>query len=85
MNGKIYVFGGSLSVPGPVTAEVLVFNPLMMSWSSAASMPTARGDAAAAVFGGKVYVVGGATDKAETGVLEIYDPGLDSWATGTAV
>ncbi len=73
-DGRIYAFGGQLiqvtnSPDGglvfayPATAVVEVYDPVSQSWSSAASMPTAR-SALAAVLGpdGAFYVMGGETD-----------------------
>lgn len=73
------------------------YDPANDSWKALAPMPTKRGSPVAAVVDGKIYVIGGATmhpgSKAEVihparphrsvGTVEIYDPGTDSWQTGS--
>jgi len=46
------------------------------SWTTIASMPTARSSLGAAVIDGKIYVIGG-----KDGVNEVYDPATNTWAT----
>jgi N-acetylneuraminic acid mutarotase len=52
------------------------------TWSSGASMLTARVSPAAAVIGNQLYVVGGFTDlDGAFSNVEAYDPATDSWST----
>ena len=55
------------------------------SWTSGAPMPTPRQGVATGVVGKKVYVVGGATNTAVTGVMEIYNAAKDNWTTGPSM
>lgn len=48
-------------------------------WVTKASMPTPRTEVAAAVLGGKIYVIGGFGGAG--GLVEVYDPGTDRWET----
>ena len=59
-----------------------VMSPAANSWTSGAPMPTARQGTATGVIKGKVYVVGGATGNAITGITEVYNPTSNSWTTG---
>jgi N-acetylneuraminic acid mutarotase len=53
------------------------------SWETKAEMPSARMNAAAAVVGGKIYVMGGEYDTVNRwlAVVEEYDAETDTWAT----
>ncbi len=64
LDGKIYVFGGFVGVPGgkawqPINSA-LMYDPDADSWKELAPMPTPRGSAVAVALGGKIYVIGGA-------------------------
>jgi len=72
---------------------VEIYDPATDSWSAAAPLPTARAKLSAAEVNGKIYVFGGATswnintslwaDALNT--VEIYDPSMNTWTTGTAM
>lgn len=98
VNGRIYWIGGR--VPSTPSAAHFndhqdsdrneMFDPATRRWSSRAPAPTARNSAAAAVIGGKIYVVGGrrfirssdgTTRMANFADLEVYDPERDAWET----
>ena len=49
------------------------------SWVSKASMRQARSSLGAAVVNGKIYAVGGKTDKGVVGINEEYNPESDTW------
>ena len=55
------------------------------SWSTRAPMPTARGQAAAGVIGGKIYVVGGGTNYAVVNTNEMYNPTTNKWSERAAM
>jgi len=97
--GKIYVFGGGTQKQAGSGAYVPAnnaweYDPAADSWKALAAMPTARLAAVAVAAGGKIYVMGGATNyKAREGqsldpnqphrVLdsnEVYDPASNTWA-----
>ena len=98
VDGRIYWIGGRV----PTRPEAAHFNdhqdssrnemfdPATGKWSTRAPAPTARNSAAAAVIGGRIYVVGGRRfvrrDDGKTRMvnfanLEVYDPKSDSWET----
>lgn len=77
-NGKIYAIGGR----GPTVwsgqlATVEEYDPATDTWTTRASMPTAReGLGVAAANNGKIYAIGGGTS-----AVEEYDPATDTWTT----
>jgi len=82
--GKLYAgfgFTGSADV-----ADLYAYDPDSGSWSKLASAADTReGSPAHGFLGGKLYVTGGwGGDGSPDPKLEIYDPGSDSWSTGTA-
>lgn len=98
VDGKIYWIGGRVPArPGAAhfgdhqdSTLNEMFDPATRTWSPRAPAPTARNSAAAAVIGGKIYVVGGRRFEGITnGVarqanftnLEVYDPTTDRWET----
>jgi N-acetylneuraminic acid mutarotase len=52
------------------------------SWRIGTPMPTAREGAFTGAIGGKIYVIGGASNSATLNVNEIYDTTTNSWTTG---
>jgi N-acetylneuraminic acid mutarotase len=98
LNGKIYLFGGFVKPEKGPSAWVPInnaweYDPANDSWKALAPLPTKRGAAAAAVVGGKIYVIGGASvhpGSKEAAVHparphrsvdanEAYDPATDTW------
>jgi N-acetylneuraminic acid mutarotase len=97
-HGKIYLFGGGAQ-PDPAGGNWVPLNnsweydPAKDTWKALAPMPTARGSAAAAVVGGKIYVIGGASVHPGAKIVsltpagphrslttnEMYDPATDKW------
>src|SRR5438874_8234534 len=96
--GKIYAFGGFVYPSSGAAAWVPVdnaweYDPVADNWKALAPMPTKRGSPVAAVVGGKIYVIGGATThpgSSEPAVhparphrsvatVEEYDPATNSW------
>lgn len=52
------------------------------SWTTLASMPTARGDFGIAVHEGKIYVIGGVNQNGEyLGTVEVYNPATNDWTS----
>lgn len=82
VKGKIYVAGG-WGFTGPDQQGVLnvleVYDPAMDTWTTRASMPTARNALAAAAVNGKIYAMGGWTGTENTATVERYDPATDTW------
>jgi N-acetylneuraminic acid mutarotase len=89
-DGDIYAIGGDIqSGAGELTVgTVEVYNPSSDSWSSKASMPTARSMLSAAqAQDGKIYAVGGITgaNGLPLATVEQYDPVNDSWTTRSSL
>src|SRR4051794_30692567 len=51
-------------------------------WSPVAPMPTARGNAAAASAGERIYVLGGYVGDKPADVVEVFEPESNNWHTG---
>jgi uncharacterized repeat protein (TIGR03803 family) len=79
ISGKVTVTTGATTLTSAQTYTV------HDSWSSAAPLPTARQGAAAGAIGGKLYVVGGATNSAVVSVNEIYNSTTNTWSTGASL
>jgi N-acetylneuraminic acid mutarotase len=79
----IYVTGGFLPQGNQTTAAVERYDTVRRRWTRVADMPVALNHAAAAVYRGRVYVVGGYRARAglsdETAALYRYDPRRDRW------
>ena len=52
INGKLYITGGSITVPGSTDNPVVVYDPITDSWSVAAAKPTPSESGSAAAVGG---------------------------------
>ena len=102
LNGKIYAFGGFVPPQSGPPAWIPIdnaweYDPAADSWKALASMPTKRGSPVAAVVGGKIYVIGGATTAPGAtepivhparphitiGTVEEYDPATNTWRART--
>ena len=100
LNGKIYVMGGFTKPPSGPTAWVPIdnaweYDPANDTWKALAPLPTKRGSPTAAMVGGKIYVIGGATTNEgskDTAIHparphrvvatnEVYDPATNTWET----
>lgn len=86
VNGKIYLTGGfdhhkNLGGGAPALSTVDVYDTRTNTWRKAASMPTARISAKAAVFSTDIYVFGGREEmRGEyTKIVEMYDTRTDTW------
>ena len=98
LNGKIYVMGGFVKPAKGPSAWIPIDNAWEYdsendSWKALAPLPTKRGSPVAAVVGGKIYVIGGASThpgSKETAVHparphrsvdsnEVYDPATNTW------
>lgn len=67
-----YVVGLMVTNPGPRESK---------TWTLLATLPTARGETAAAVTGNRLYVIGGMTGLgfAASDEVSVYDPARDGW------
>lgn len=74
----IYLIGGGES--SVITNKIQVYNITNNSWSTVASMPTARGEQGSAIVNGIIYVIGGYNSRA-LNVVEAYNPATNTWST----
>src|SRR5580704_8481341 len=51
------------------------------TWTTMASMPTARQQLAAGVVNGRLYAIGGLDSVGYSNAVEAYDPATDTWST----
>jgi N-acetylneuraminic acid mutarotase len=84
LNGKLHYMGGADLSRNDVSAHyVLDLNNLTIGWKTAAPLLVAVNQAGGAVFGGKIYVVGGARGHDAAGVaqktLQVYDETTNKW------
>jgi N-acetylneuraminic acid mutarotase len=89
VDGRIYVIGGALPPnPDPIALDTVeAYDPVTDSWSTAASMPTARYVLAAVTPEGDsshlIYAIAGAVYPYPhpLDTVEAYDPVTNSWTT----
>jgi Kelch motif len=86
LDGEVYVIGGFVmpnNVIIPRKSDIVeVYDIKNKTWSSAPSLPQKMDHVGAAVYNGKLYVVGGAADYNRSNKLFIYDPVSDKWTQG---
>jgi uncharacterized repeat protein (TIGR03803 family) len=75
-NGYVTVTTGSTAL---TSSQKFVVHD---SWGKGTVIPTAVQAAATGVIGGKVYVVGGATNSAIIATNQVYSPTSNTWTTG---
>lgn len=85
VQGKLYVIGGRSVGGGPCTGGALStverYDIQTDTWTTVASLPSARSDLAAVAHGGKIYVFGGCNSS--SGYLnnvDVYDPNTNTWS-----
>ncbi len=78
LDGRIYVIGGSSSVPSGGTAilAVEVYEPATDSWTQKGDIPARIGAGFTSVVDGKIYAFGG---YGGLGKVHEYDPVTDTW------
>jgi N-acetylneuraminic acid mutarotase len=88
VNGKIYLIGGrlaSMAVSNGSTTDIVEeYDPATDRWGFLKTrMPTPRDSSLAAVYQGRIYVVGGqsitAISNSVSRALEAYDPANNTW------
>lgn len=82
VNNSIYVIDGFSTATGAVLSSVEVYNPTTNSWTTQPSSPgnPARVRAAASLFNGNIYVIGGGDSSFNvTNTVTQYNPGANSW------
>lgn len=96
---RIYVVGGRVdpekketwpygNVEGsvdnlPASGALYIYDPVAKTWSTGASMPTARTFVYHFVHENKLHVLGGLDDAGLSEAHEVYDPITDTWTTDT--
>jgi N-acetylneuraminic acid mutarotase len=90
LNEKIYIIGG-LNNEGKTMNTVEYYDPKTDTWSTASPLPERLDHAAAAVYNGTLYVVGGYAregfpgDPNPSDRLYIYNPSNDKWNEGKSM
>lgn len=83
VNGTLYVVGGIdyAQTGGPAVYEstTYAYHPGSDSWSQVADLPQALAFSNAAVFDGRLYVIGGRTAAGSSSAAYSYDPADDTW------
>ena len=79
VNGLLYVIGGYEGTGQTPSNPVQIYNPAKNTWTTGASMPTARGSAAAVVDAGAIYVIGGNGSTLRLTTVEKYVPSTNTW------
>jgi hypothetical protein len=88
INGIIYVAGASDFQGGSVvdTTNSFSFDPVANTIGSIAPIPRATGETRALSFSGSMLVMGGGRVAPNpSNEVDIYDPGSDTWSTGSGV
>ena len=77
---------GAVMAPAASANEAVNPNAVQGVWTLKAPMPTARDRLAVVGDGARIWAIGGesrsGTDYVVSNVVEIYDPGADTWSTG---
>ena len=85
----LYVLGGVVDedTTAAMSAAVERYDTRTGKIAEMAPLPTPRRNASSALWGGKIYVIGGSTvgDSHEVGTVEIYDIKTDTWAQGATM
>ena len=85
VNGKMYLFGGLLSISSNNSDAVEVYDPETDKWTIKNKMPEKIFGQAAVELNGKIYIFGGRTGNLFSGTslnhTYLYDPDADSWTT----
>jgi N-acetylneuraminic acid mutarotase len=80
---KIYVAGGR----PPRGYDFAVYDPFEDAWTTLPDLPTDRNHLSVTAIDGEIYVVGGrfgsGFSSEVTDIVEIYNPSLNTWRTGT--
>ncbi len=81
-NGKIYIMGGRTLNGSTLsyTNSVYEYDPATDTYTTKANMKTAVGFAAAASYGGKIFVLNGYTGSGFSSLAQVYDPATNTWA-----
>ncbi len=88
VGNAIYAIGGRTGASpcsGGTLDTVERYDIATDTWSTVASLPSARSDLAAVAHGGRIYVFGGCTDFGTVlADVDVYNPTTDTWSTAPA-
>ena len=76
---KLYVIGGVGE-----TNRTLIYDTTTRRWTTGAPIPAGRNHLRAAVWDGRIWVLGG-RNPGLTSRVDIYDPSTDAWSNGPAL
>ncbi|MBI4393286.1 MAG: hypothetical protein HY556_05745 [Euryarchaeota archaeon] len=80
---RLFVAGGRKATLSSNLDTLQVLDTRSLEWKEAARMPTARGGLAGAMFGGLFFTLGGERPDGVHAEVEVYNAGLDTWASYT--
>jgi hypothetical protein len=79
---RIWIGGGMTGERGNKVGSTEWYDPKTDKWSLGSPLPTARSSLGAALLGGVIYAMGGATlDRPYLDTVEAYDVASDTWTT----
>lgn len=89
LNGQLHAISGGVTNAESTNHHfVLDLNDEGAGWTTAAPIPEARVHVAGVPFEGRIWVIGGEfhhRHDGDTTLVQIYDPGSDSWSVGPAL
>lgn len=82
INNEIYFFGGIHAKDGTLLSSIEKYDLELDHWKTLdETLPSVRAGAAAASLNGKIYIIGGVTNKSEIlKRVDIFDPQTNSWS-----
>jgi N-acetylneuraminic acid mutarotase len=86
VDGRLFVIGGFTGgrVRWSALGTVFEYEPARNAWRGRAQMPTPRGALAVAAVGGRLYALGGSTDRV-TNAHEVYEVASDRWTPANSM
>ncbi|MDQ3290012.1 MAG: malectin domain-containing carbohydrate-binding protein [Bacteroidota bacterium] len=87
LNGKLHYLGGANLARADVRVHyALDLNNLSAGWKSLAPLPNVTNHGGSAVYGGKIYYIGGSHGQNDDAVaqktVQIYNPATNTWTKG---
>jgi DNA-binding CsgD family transcriptional regulator/N-acetylneuraminic acid mutarotase len=77
--GTVFLVMTAIRPPLTTASNPTPANTPTKRWQELADLPTARSGLATAVYGNKIYAIGGQTAQGVTGLTEQYDVTTDTW------
>jgi N-acetylneuraminic acid mutarotase len=78
-SGKLYAIGGWNEQTRNPSGENAIYNSATHAWTHGAQLPTPRFAAGAVLLNGKIYFMGGSTDRAMYANVDVYHISSDKW------